>query len=90
MEVQLDRTPPLIVAAAKGDETTVKTLLANDKASINSKDNAGRTALCHAAKVKHEAIFHLLLAEPSVDVSVKDDRLDSAHVCGHTGTRCRG
>ena len=75
MDAQRAQTPPLIAAVTKGDETTVKLLLTSDTSSINSRDSDGRTPLFHAVRVKkHDGIFHLLLAKPTIDVAAKENK----------------
>lgn len=61
----------LHIAAEKGHEAVVKTLLDRD-VDIDERDSCGSTALHLATKHKHEGVLRLLL-ENGADVNASDD-----------------
>lgn len=73
-------------AAVNGDVAKVKTLLEANPALANSKDNAGRTPLHHAALLGQKSVVELLLANHA-EVNARDNygrtALDIAAIGGY-------
>jgi hypothetical protein len=72
-EESLDRE--LIAAAAAGDTARVESLLARG-ASVDARDDHGRTAMMAATHGNHVATVAALM-RAGADVNLRDDRLDS-------------
>jgi len=68
---QASSQTPLIVCARKGLVDTTRVLIDRNE-DVDAKDNAGQTALHHAAENGHEPILHMLLIR-GADKTIKDN-----------------
>lgn len=60
-------------AAAMGNETALKLLIAQYEAKADSEDESGRTPLAYAAENGHEAVVNYLVERADVEADLQDD-----------------
>jgi ankyrin repeat protein len=79
--------PPLVLAAARGDDAAVERLLGAG-ADVNARDRRGRNAVLAATQGGHESVARRLIAR-GADINAQDHLQDSAFLLagarGHTG-----
>jgi len=71
VEARLQGITPLIISAARGDDTTIRLLIDWD-ANKEAMDDEGRTALHHAAFNGHNPTVRMLIETIGVDKDAKD------------------
>ncbi|XP_052739096.1 rabankyrin-5 isoform X3 [Bicyclus anynana] len=72
-DVAADKQSPLHLCCTWGLTEVIQTLLEHG-ANINSKDAEGKTPLHIAIENQHSAIISLLLSQPGIDLSARDNR----------------
>ncbi|CAH2259533.1 jg24264 [Pararge aegeria aegeria] len=72
-DVAADKQAPLHLCCTWGLTEVIQTLLEHG-ANINSKDAEGKTPLHIAIENQHAAIISLLLSQPGIDLSARDNK----------------
>ncbi|CAG9559103.1 unnamed protein product [Danaus chrysippus] len=72
-DLAADKQAPLHLCCTWGLTDVIQTLLEHG-ANINSKDAEGKTPLHIAIENQHAAIISLLLSQPGIDLSVRDNK----------------